>query len=239
MNKILILTQKELQGFFDSLMAYILLVVFLGLSGFFTWLFGSTVFFINQASLNVFFGISFWTLFFFIPALTMRALAEEKRTGTLELLCTKAISDWEIILGKFLACFGLVSLALICTLPYYFTIIFLGDVDHGAVWGGYLGLLLLSASYVALGLFASSLSNNQIISFLLALCISSLFQLLFGFMGSSLPGLISEFFYFLSAEAHYSSISRGIIDTRDVLYFLSMTLLWLFLAKFMLNKRKW
>ena len=239
MYKIFILTRKELQGFFDSLTAYILLIVFLGLSGFFTWLFGSTVFFLNQASLGVFFAVSFWTLFFFIPALTMKSLAEEQRSGTLELLTTKAISHWEIVCGKFFACLALVVLALLCTIPYYITVSFLGEVDHSAILGGYLGLLLLSTSYISLGIFSSSLTSNQIVSFLIALCLGSLFHMLFGFMGSSLPSVLGSIFRFLSAETHYSAISRGVIDSRDVLYFVSMSLLWLFFAKFMLSKRKW
>ena len=239
MYKIVVLARKELQSFFDSLTAYILLVVFLGLSGFFTWLFGSTVFFINQASLGVFFAVSFWTLFFFIPAITMRTLAEEQRSGTLELLSTKAISHWEIVLGKFLACLTLVVLSLVFTLPYYITLSFIGEVDHSAIWGGYLGLLLLSVSYISVGIFASSLTSNQIVSFLTALCLMSLFHLLFGLMGNSLSSIPGSVFRFLSSEAHYSSVSRGVIDSRDLLYFLSMALLWLFGAQFMLSKRKW
>ena len=239
MYKIIVLARKELQSFFDSLTAYILLVVFLGLSGFFTWMFGSTVFFLNQASLSVFFAVSFWTLFFFVPAITMRTLAEEQRSGTLELLSTKAISHWEIVLGKFLACFVLVFLSFLFTLPYYITVSLIGEVDHSAVWGGYLGLILLSASYISLGIFASSLTSNQIVSFLISLCLISLFHLLFGLMGNSLPSVLGSVFRFLSSEAHYSSISRGVIDSRDLLYFASMALLWLFCAQFMLRKRKW
>ena len=239
MSKALILARKELQSFLDSLTAYILLVVFLGLGGFFTWLFGSTVFYLKQASLQVFFGVSFWTLFFFMPAITMRSIAEEQRTGTLELLGTKAISDWEIVIGKFLACLAVVSVALLCTLPYYITVSALGPIDHGAVWGGYLGLLLLSSAYISLGIFTSSLTNNQIVSFLLALCLSSLFHMLFGFMGSSLQGTLGKVLYYLSTDRHYSAIKRGVIDSRDLLYFLSFTILWLYLAKTMLNRRKW
>ena len=238
-SRVLILARKELQSFLDSLTAYILLVVFLGLCGFFTWLFGATVFYLKQASLQLFFGVSFWIFFFFMPAITMRALAEEQRTGTLELLCTKAISDWEVILGKFLACLALVVVALVCTLPYYVTVSALGPVDHGAVWGGYLGLLLLSSAYIALGLFASSLTNNQIVSFLLALCLGSLFHMLFGFMGNGIQGTVGKIFLYLSTERHYSAIRRGVIDSRDLLYFLSFITLCLYLAKLMLNRRKW
>ena len=135
MNKIWILTKKELASYFDSLIAYVMIILFLGLSGFFTWLFGNSVFLIGQADLQVFFSISYWTLFFFIPAITMRSLAEETRAGTIELLSTKAVSDWEIVLGKFLSCFLLVAIALACTLPYYITVSNLGNIDNGATIG--------------------------------------------------------------------------------------------------------
>src|ERR1017187_2350047 len=119
MKAILIIAKRELQTFFDSLVAYIMLAAFLGFSGFFTWLYGSDVFLRNQADLQTFFGIAYWTLFFFIPAITMKMLAEEKKSGTIELLFTKPISDWQIVFGKFLACLGLVCIALLFTLPYY------------------------------------------------------------------------------------------------------------------------
>ena len=237
MHKILILTRKELWGFFDSLTAYVMLVVFLGLSGFFTWMYGSTVFFINQASLSVFFSVSFWSIFFFVPAITMRSFAEEQRTGTLELLLTKAISNWEIVLGKFFSCWLLILMALLCTLPYYFTIAALGNVDHGAIWGGYVGLALLAASYISLGIFSSSLTNNQIFSFLLALFIGVMFHVLFDIIGSTNSAL-SSVFLFLSTREHFSSISRGVFDSRDLLYFLSLTVFWLFLAKIKLDTKR-
>ena len=157
MNKIWTICKRELSSYFDSLIAYVMIIVFLGLSGFFTWLYGNTIFLISQADLGVFFGISYWTLFFFIPAITMRSLAEETRSGTIELLSTKAVTDWEIVVGKFLAALILVGIALACTVPYYLTISSLGDVDHGAVWGGYFGLVLLSAGYISIGIFASSM----------------------------------------------------------------------------------
>src|SRR5579863_3620342 len=156
MNKIWIIAKRELQSFFDSLTAYIMLVVFLGFSGFFTWLYGSDIFLRNQADLSVFFGIAYWTLFFFIPAITMRMLAEENKSGTIELLLTKAVSDWQIIFGKFLACLILILIALALTLPYYVTVWKLGPVDHGAVWTGYLGLILMASTYISIGLYTSS-----------------------------------------------------------------------------------
>ncbi|MEQ9304085.1 MAG: ABC transporter permease subunit, partial [Marinoscillum sp.] len=145
MSKVWIITKRELASFFDSLIAYVMIVLFLGLSGIFTWLIGSDVFFINQANMQVFYGIAFWSLFFFIPAITMRMIAEENKAGTIELLITKAVSDSQIVWGKFLACLILVLIALACTLPYYISISQLGNIDDGAVIGGYFGLILLSA----------------------------------------------------------------------------------------------
>ncbi|HEY7751303.1 MAG TPA: ABC transporter permease subunit, partial [Ignavibacteriaceae bacterium] len=166
MNSVWIISKRELASFFDSLVSYIFIVVFLGISGFFTWLFGSDVFFVGQATLQPFFSIAYFTLFFFIPALTMKMLAEEKRSGTIELLLTKAVSDWQVVLGKFLACLILICIALALTLPYYITVWAIGPIDHGAVWSGYLGMILMSMAYIAIGLFASSITNNQIVAFL-------------------------------------------------------------------------
>src|SRR5215212_5971021 len=145
MHNIWIIAKREIASFFDSLIAYVIIIIFLGFSGFFTWLFGNNVFYQGQADLAIFFGIAYWTLFFFIPAITMRTLAEELRSGTFEMISTKAVSDRQIVAGKFLACLILVVIALACTLPYYFTVGSLGPIDHGAVIGGYFGLLFISA----------------------------------------------------------------------------------------------
>ena len=150
MKKTWIITKRELASFFDSLIAYVMIILFLGLSGIFTWLVTTNIFVGQQASLGTFFGVAFWSLFFFIPAITMRMIAEENKAGTIELLITKAVSDWQIVMGKFLACLILVAIALICTLPYYITISQLGNIDDGSVIGGYFGLLFLSACYIAL-----------------------------------------------------------------------------------------
>ena len=138
MRQIKIISKREFHIFFNSLVAYILLSLFLGLSGFFTWLYGSDVFFTGQATMQPFFSIAYWTLFFFIPAITMKMFAEEKKTGTIELILTKPVSDWQFILGKFFACLLLIAVALALTLPYYISISLLGNVDHGAVISGYL-----------------------------------------------------------------------------------------------------
>jgi ABC-2 type transport system permease protein len=238
MIKIWIIAKRELRSFFDSLMAYVMIVMFLGFSGFFTWLFGSDVFFVNQASLQSFFGISFWTLFFFIPAVTMGLLADERKSGTLELLVTKPVSDWQIIAGKFLSAFLLICITLALTLPYYFTVASIGKVDHGAVWMGYLGLLFMSASYISIGLFASSITNNQIVAFLVALFIGIFFHLIFGLAGSSSVGWFGGILGYLSLSNHYESMARGVIDSKDIFYFLSIIILGLLGTELALSRRK-
>ncbi len=238
MKQIWIISRRELQSFFNSLMAYIILVTFLGFSGFFTWLFGSDVFFVKQASLQSFFGIAYWTLFFFIPALTMRLFAEENRSGTIELLVTKPINDWQLVLGKFLSTLLLIIIALVLTLPYYITVANLGPVDHGAVWSGYLGLILMSAAYISIGIFTSSISNNQIVGYMLALFIGIFFQIIFGLLAGNLSGFIGSILDYLSLSTHFESISRGVIDTKDLIYFLSIIFIGLVLTEGNLAKKR-
>ncbi len=239
MNKVWIITKRELASFFDSLIAYVMIILFLGLSGTFTWLVGTNVFLINQASMQVFYSIAFWSLFFFIPAITMRMIAEENKAGTIELLITKAVTDSQIVWGKFLACFILVMIALVCTLPYYITISQLGNIDDGAVFGGYMGLMLLSASYISIGLFASSLTQNQIVAFLLAMFIGIFFHMLFDVIGSTLRGSFGEVFTYLSMSNHFESMSRGVVDSRDLVYFGSIITGGIVFSQAMLSKRNW
>ncbi|HBL77201.1 MAG: ABC transporter permease [Bacteroidetes bacterium GWF2_42_66] len=237
MKQIGIITKRELQAIFDSLMAYITIIVFLGLSGFFTWLYGGDVFFVGQASMQSFFGIAYWTFFFFIPALTMKLIAEEKKTGTLEILLTKPVTDWQIIWGKFLATLLLIIIALALTLPYYITIWNIGPIDHGAVWTGYLGLILMSSAYISIGIFTSSITNNQIVAFLLALCIGIFFHIIFGILAASISGVPGSIFNYLSLSTHYESISRGVVDSKDIIYFLSIIFLGLIGSEAVLAKR--
>jgi ABC-2 type transport system permease protein len=238
MKNICIITRRELASFFNSLMAYIMIIAFLGFSGFFTWFLGSDVFFIKQASLEPFFNIAFWTLFFFIPGLTMRQFAEENRSGTIELLLTKPVSDWQVVMGKFSATFLLIAIALLMTMPYYITLSFLGPVDHGAVWTAYLGLLLMSGVYISIGLYTSSISKNQIVGYLLALFIGIFFQIIFSFIAGYMTGFGGEVFNFLSVSTHMESISRGVIDSRDLLFFLSLIFLGLILTEANLEKSR-
>ena len=233
-----IIAKKELNSYFDSLVAYILIVIFLAFTGFFTWISGNgDVFFRKQADLNVFFQTAMWTLFFFIPAITMRMIAEEKKTGTIELLLTKNISSLNLVLGKFLAALILVAVALGFTAVYYISVSRLGNFDHGATLCGYLGLLLMSGAFIGIGLFASSLTNNQIVAFLLALIIGVIFMFVFDILASTSTGWLGELFSTLSINEHYQSISRGVIDSKDVIYFISLAFLGVVLSEFMISKR--
>ncbi len=238
MKTIWIIAKKELNSFFDSLIAYILLVLFLGFCGFFTWIYGSDVFFIGQASLRPFFSIAYWTLFIFIPAITMRMIAEEKKSGTIELLLTKPVSDRHLVLGKFLAALLLICISLAFTLPYAISISFLGNLDNGEFLLGYLGLILMSASYIAIGLYASSITSNQIVAFLTALFISLFFHIIFDVLDTGFSGWLGDFFNMLNLSAHFESMQRGVLDTKDLIYFLSLIFLGLYLTETNLSKRK-
>ncbi len=238
MSTYLIIAKREVASFFDSLTAYVLITVFLGLSGFFTWLYGSDIFFIGQASLQSFFSVAYWSLFFFIPALTMRSIAEEKKSGTIEMLLSKPVSDYQLVMGKFIADFELILIALLLTLPYYITVSFLGPVDHGAVICGYLGMLLMSAALIGIGIFSSSLTNNQIVAFLLSLFIGLFFIIIFDVLAGDSTGAFAQMFSYLRISTHYESMSRGVIDSRDIIYFLSLAGLSVFSATMVLSKRK-
>jgi len=231
-----IICKKELHHYFDSLMAYVFIVLFLGFSGFFTWIYGQDVFFINQASLQFFFNSSFWTLFFFIPSVTMGLIADERKNGTLELLFTKPVHINHIIFGKFLAALLLVCFALLLTLPYYFSLVWLGKVDHGAILTGYLGLILMSAAYISLGIFTSSLTSNQLIALLISLFVGVFFHFIFSMVAANLTGFSGIILNFFSISAHFESISRGVIDSKDLIYFISFVLLGLYSTAFVLKK---
>lgn len=238
MSAVLVIAKRELNSFFDSLMAYILLALFLGFTGFFTWVLGGNdVFFTGQASLSQFFSYANLSFFIFIPALTMQLLAEERKIGTLELLLTKSVTDRQVVFGKFLAAVMMLAIGLLFTLPFVVTIFSIGNADVGQIISGYFGLLLTGAAFVSIGLYASSLTSNQIVSFLIALIISVFFQFIFQLLASSIPGLFGEIFDQLSIDTHFESVSRGVIDTRDLIYFISVIFLGLFLSEFSLTKR--
>ncbi len=236
---------KEINEFFSSLVASIAIGVFLVTTGLFLWIFpNSSILDYGYASLDSLFAIVPFTFMFLIPAITMRAITQEKREGTFELLTTRPMSDWELVLGKYLACLLIVLLALAPTLVYYFSVYWLGvikgNLDTGAIIGSYIGLFLLGGVFTAIGIFASSISKNQITAFIIAV-----FFCFFAFSGldaiSGLPSLQHAAAYLttLSINEHYQSISRGVLDTRDLLYFLSEIALFLVITKTIIGSRKW
>ncbi|TXF91682.1 gliding motility-associated ABC transporter permease subunit GldF [Neolewinella aurantiaca] len=237
---------KEINAFFSSLIGYIVIAVFLLVMGFFMFVVpDSSLLRFGYASLGPFFTLAPNVLTFIIPAICMRAFAEEKQTGAIELLVTRPLRDIEIVMGKFLACLTLVVIALVPTVLYYYTIYQLGapvgNIDAGGTIGSYLGLVFLSMSFVAIGLFASSLTSNQIVSFLLALALSFFFY--FGFdLVASIPGFDGRpalFIESIGMQAHFRSLGRGLIDSRDVVYFFSMTAFFVLLTVLNLERRKW
>lgn len=236
--------KKELHQFFSSLTAYIVLLAFLILTGSFIWIFSSTsVMNYNYASLGQLFAIAPIAFMFLIPAITMTSFSDERQSGTLELLLTKPLSDIDIILGKYFATLALVIIALLPTLAYYYSIYQLGspkgNIDTGAVIGSYIGLILLGAIFSAIGIFISSLSSNQIVSFIItAFSCFALFWV-FDFISSmpSLYGKLDNLVKSLGIEYHYENISKGRIDTRDIVYFLSLIFLFLWLTFVSLSRR--
>ncbi|MEL7160770.1 MAG: gliding motility-associated ABC transporter permease subunit GldF [Bacteroidota bacterium] len=238
--------RKEINAFFSSLIGYLVIAVFLLVMGLFLFVFpGSSLLDFGYASLGPFFQLAPNVLTFIIPAICMRAFAEERQTGAIELLVTRPLRDVEIVLGKFLACLSLVVIALLPTVLYYYTIYQLGapvgNIDAGGTVGSYLGLLFLSMAFVAIGLFASSLTSNQIVSFLLALALT--FWCYFGFeLLAALPIFYANgeaFIQSLGMQEHFRSLGRGLIDSRDVVYFLSVTAFFLLLTVISLERRKW
>jgi ABC-2 type transport system permease protein len=227
--------KKEFNSFFASPIAYLVIGVFLLINGLFLFIFKDALNILNAgfADLNSFFYLAPWVLLFLIAAITMKSFADEFNNGTIELLKTKPISNWQIVLGKFWASLLLVVLALIPTLSYVYTIYQLGNpignIDFGSTIGSYIGLLFLAAAYTAIGLFTSTVSKNQIVAFILSVFISFFFFYGFAAISNSLDqNLTLEQFGMI---AHYKSISRGIIDTRDLIYFISITILFLFMTK--------
>ena len=237
---------KEINTFFSSLIGYLVIGGFLVLMGLILFVFPDTSLLnYSYASLSQLFEIAPLIFAFLIPAITMRSFAEEQQSGTIELLATRPVREWEIIAGKYLACLALVVFALLPTLLYYYTIYQLGsprgNIDSGAVLGSYLGLVLLAGAFVGIGIFASSLTNNQIVAFILATSLCFFFHWGF-FYFSSLPvfvGRVDDVVQMVGIDYHYRSISRGLVDTRDLVYFLSLTAFFGMLTQVSLERRKW
>lgn len=240
------LLRKEINGFFSSVTGYLVIIVFLLLNSAFMWVFKGTnnVFENGYASLDSLFGLAPWIFLFLVPAITMRMFAEEKNTGTMELLFTRPVSEWQIVLSKFLAAWLLVVISLMPTLIYYLSVYLLGspvgNIDSGGTWGSYIGLLFLGGIYASLGVFSSSLTENQIVAFILSVLFSFIFYLGFGLVATVFAnGEVVFAIEKLGIEYHYQSISRGVIDSRDLAYFGAVIFIFLYSTRYLLISRKW
>jgi len=235
MNKALPVFRRELSAYFFSPMAYIVISVFLLITG---WFFTSEMFLSDESSLRSVFNIIPFIFIFFVPAITMRLLSEEKKSGTIELLVTMPITDLEIVLGKYFAGLGLLFAAMLFTFPFALTVMLLGNPDIGMMVCGYLGLVLMGAAYVAIGIFASTISGSQVISFIIAFLMIFVLWLIDKFL-MIMPAWTVPVLQFLSIDYHFANISRGVIDSRDVLYYLSLIVFMISLSKLSLESRKW
>jgi ABC-2 type transport system permease protein len=235
---------KEVRAFLGSLIGHIVIVVFLLITGLFLWVFPDNILDLGYADLGPLFFLAPWVFLFLVPAVTMRSFSEERRTGTIELLLTKPLSEFTLVFSKYLAAVFLVLLALLPTLVYYWSVGKLAvpewNVDAGGTWGSYLGLFFLAASFTAVGVFASSLTDSQIVAFLIAvfLCFGLFmgFELLASFDAvGGLEGPLKN----IGIQKHYESMSRGVIDLRDVLYFGGVILIFLLMTRTVIQSRKW
>jgi ABC-2 type transport system permease protein len=237
---------KEIKTFLSSVLGYIFIAVFLIVAGLFLWVFPNinNVLFAGLSDIQGLFNVAEFLFIFLVPAITMRSFAEEKKSGTLELLFTKPLTDNQIIGAKFLACLTLLVITLIPTLVYVITVYLIGNpvgnIDMGSTWGSYLGLVLLGATFIAIGLFSSSITNNQIVAFIIAALLCFIMFFAFDFIYSfSALGNFGYYIKTLGIAEHYSAISKGVIDSRDLIYFFSVIFLFLFGTKIVLLNRKW
>lgn len=217
MQNILTITTKELRSFFTSPVAYIIIVVFLAITG---WFFTSTLFVGGFVTMRGVLDMIPFIYLFFIPAISMRTLSEEKKSGTIELLLTKPISDVDIILGKFFSVLTLAIITLLPTIVYVIMLTMLGPIDPGAIFSAYIGLILMSALYISIGIFSSSLTENQVVAFI----ISFLFVFILFMLNKVLiflPTSLATILEYIGTDYHFSSIARGVIDSRDIIYYLS------------------
>ncbi|MDK2976964.1 MAG: gliding motility-associated transport system permease protein [Candidatus Marinimicrobia bacterium] len=236
MNAIRLIYRKEMSAYFNSAVAYITLIIFLLING---WFFTSSFFLVGQSDLRILFNSVPLVFIFFIPAITMGSLARENHAGTMEFLTTLPVDDYQIVLGKFFSAVALIGVGLLFTVPHFITLLFVGtSPDIGAILCGYVGLLLVGAMYASIGMFGSAVSNNQITSFLVSFII--IFALyLFDKILIFVPSFLSGILQFLSTDYHFSNISRGVIDSRNIIYFLSVIFFFLTLSVRVLEIRKW
>ncbi len=238
--------KKEFLGFFSSLTAYVVIIVFLLINSLFLWILPGNYNLLDYgySDLDGMFNMAPFAFMFLIPAITMRFFSEEHRSGTIDLLLSKPISDLKIILAKYFAAFALVVFSIIPTLIYFYSVYQLGfpkgNLDIGAFWGSFIGLIFLGASFTSIGLFSSVITKNQILSFVISVALIALFYLGFEFAFSS-NAINSNALLIqnLGMSSHYVSISRGVIDSRDLIYFFSFIFIFIFLSRTILGSRKW
>ena len=238
MTTVLPIYKKELRTYFFSPIAYIFITAFLILlHGLLFWATGFLV--IAQADLRDFFGLVSIMLIFFVPAISMRLWAEEMKLGTMELLMTFPVRDWEVVAGKFLAAFTVIGLGILLTLPLPITVAIFGKPDAGPIIGSYLGALLLSAAYLAIGAWTSSTTSNQIVSFILSLLILLVGSLGLDWIRQFSPSWVAPWLSYLSLRQHFDNIARGVVDVRDIVYYLSVIGFFLYLNVRSVESRKW
>jgi ABC-2 type transport system permease protein len=235
MTPALVISRREIRTYFNSPVAYIVVPVFVIITG---YLFFTQLFLEKQADMRGFFNIMPLLFMFMIPAITMRLLADEKSSGTLELLITMPVRDSEVVVGKFLAAMALLCTAIGLTLVFAITVKSLGPLDRGPTIGGYLGLVLMGGAYVAIGVMASALTRNSIVSFIVAFAISFALYLL-GRLTQFLPQALQKLVAYLSIDGHFENIGRGVIDTRDLIYYFSVMVVCLLIATLSLESRRW
>ena len=229
-----VIMKREFRSFFSSPVAYIVMALFLGITGF---LFFSTFFLYGQADMRMFFNLLPILFAFFIPAMTMRLFADEKRTGTMEVLLTLPVIGRDVVIGKFLSTLCSVAVLLAPTLLYPLSISLIGELDFGVILGGYIGALFLASAFAAIGIFTSIQTDNQIIAFVTGFVICAALVFLDQFL-IFFPSVIVKFFQYLSAGAHFENIARGVLDTRDFIYFISLTSLFLLQTIVQLDDRR-
>ncbi|MBW7996656.1 MAG: ABC transporter permease subunit [Candidatus Glassbacteria bacterium] len=237
MKNVWTITRKEFRTYFDSPIAYIFITAYLLLVNFlYLW----TFFVVGQADMRPFFGFMPFVFLFLVPSISMRQWAEERKMGTLEILLTTPVRETDVVLGKFLACMGLLAVMLLLTFNIPLLLTYLGDPDWGVIICGYLGCLLLGASYMAIGLFASSLSENQIVAFIIAIAICTM-MLILGewFFLMLVPDMLVPLFDYLGLGTHFESMGRGVVDSRDIVYYLSVVGVFLYLNVNAVENRSW
>ncbi|HRW62412.1 MAG TPA: gliding motility-associated ABC transporter permease subunit GldF [Bacteroidales bacterium] len=242
----LTLLKKEINSFFSSITGYIVIIVFLAINSLFMWVFSGNNNIIEggYATLDSLFSIAPWVFLFLVPAVTMRMFADEKKSGTIEILFTRPLSDFQIIIAKYLAGLILVLFSILPSLVYFYSVYQLGNpvgnIDLGGTWGSYIGLFFLAAIYVAIGILSSAFTENQIIAFISAIFMSFIMYIGFDYL-SDLGSLkaIGNLVINLGINEHYKSMSRGVIDSRDMIYFISVIAFFLFITKTVLQSRKW